>query len=351
MTDSTAKKSKNNHYRGGRRHSTSFFGPFVMIGVGGYFLLNNLGYIGSVRWEAALRLWPLLLVFLGINMIVQMVPRPFGSFMSFLVSATAVALFGYVLLAEDVPYINKLGNSEVSVTTEEISYAPDDIDSANINLDLNSAGAQVFMLDDSKKLIEGQVSFTGDMTFKTSESGGEADVSLRTDSGRNLFFLNPGNWNEKIDPWQIGLSPRVETDLTVDVGSGATTLDLASMTLSDLVIDGGSGGLNVTLPDGEYEVKIDAASGSSQLALSDNGQQVFKIDGASGRIEIELPDSMEARIEVDGGSGSFSLDTDRFTQVQGDESDEGVWETAAYDDATDRVEFVIDVGSGSITIR
>ncbi len=154
---------------------------------------------------------------------------------------------------------------------------------------------------------------------------------MDTDSP-NSFWLDPRTWDngQQLDPWQIGLSPRVETDLQIDYHSGSVDLDLTELTLSELVIDAGSGSADISLPDGKYEIEI---------------------DGSSGSIEIELPASMEARIKVDGGSGSFSLDETRFTQVEGDERDEGVWETAAYDDASDRVELILDVGSGSVQIR
>ena len=57
------------------------------------------------------------------------------------------------------------------------------------------------------------------------------------------------------------------------------------------------------------------------------------------------------RIEVNGGAGSFSLNEDRFRQVSGDERDEGVWETAGYDEDRDGLDLFIDVSAGSVRIE
>jgi hypothetical protein len=65
---------------------------------GVYFLLRNLGIVSDLNWGVAFQLWPLLLIFLGINIIVQQVRRPFGTILSGLVSLTAVTLFGAILL-------------------------------------------------------------------------------------------------------------------------------------------------------------------------------------------------------------------------------------------------------------
>ena len=58
---------------------------------------------------------------------------------------------------------------------------------------------------------------------------------------------------------------------------------------------------------------------------------------------------MEVRVDYSSGSGSLNMGS-RFTQVSGDE-DDGVFETAGYHDAENRVTLSIDQGSGSFTIR
>ena len=79
-----------------QKNGRSLFGPIFLIGLGVYFLLRNMGIVSELNWAVALQLWPLLLIFIGINIIVQQVRRPFGTALSGLVGLTAVALFGAV---------------------------------------------------------------------------------------------------------------------------------------------------------------------------------------------------------------------------------------------------------------
>jgi hypothetical protein len=83
----------------GRRGSRSLFAPVVLIAAGVFFLLDNLGMVADLDWPAALRFWPLLLIFLGLNVLVTQLRPPLGSFLSLLVALAAVGVFGYLLLA------------------------------------------------------------------------------------------------------------------------------------------------------------------------------------------------------------------------------------------------------------
>jgi hypothetical protein len=342
-----------------RRRRPSFFGPIVLIAIGVFFLLYNLNVISgvNVNWVMLVRLWPLWLIFIGVNVIVRQIPGAVGSFLSALVGVAAVVVFGYVLLfAEDSALLNRLRvSSNMAVKTEAVEYGAEGVDSAAIDINLSAAGADLYALEDSGQLIEGTVSYTGELIFNTSVSGSRANIDLDTTSASNegFFFLDPSNWVglEERDRWRIGLSPDVETELRVDIGSGSADLDLSELLLNRLNLDGGSGRLTLSLPGGDYDVNYDAGSGSTQMSLPQDGHQEINVQGGSGSLTFNLPAAMEARVEVNGGSGSFSVDRNQLTQVSGDQNDEGVWETAGYDDAPDRVNLIIDIGSGSVRIR
>jgi lia operon protein LiaF len=48
----------------------SLAGPAVLIGLGIVFLLNNLGYLGWGIWDTLLRLWPVLLIAVGLDLLI-----------------------------------------------------------------------------------------------------------------------------------------------------------------------------------------------------------------------------------------------------------------------------------------
>jgi len=343
------------HSRFRTRHTPSLFGPILLIAIGVYFLLNNLGLVPGVNWAAALRLWPLLLIFMGVNIIVRQLPRPFGSLLSLLVALLVVAVFGYVLLfSEDNPLLRRFNNIGARLLkTETIEYGANDIQSAVVDISFSLQDVALYALDDSNKLIEGTVAYLGELIFEATRSGNEAHITLASGDTDVKFFLNPTNWvNTAPDqPWHIGLNPDVALDLRLDMGVGTADLNLAGLTLNSLELDGGVGIVNLTLPGGEYDVNYDAGVGSVKIWLPESGRQQLDMDGGVGSITFFLPEGMEARVEVDGGTGEFRMEHDRFTQVSGRDFGSGVWETAGYKEAEDRIKLVIDAGAGSVTIR
>jgi len=282
---------------GGRiryRSRPSLFGPIVLIGLGTAFLLYNLGFFSdrTLNWFALLQLWPLWLILLGVNVIVRQAPGGLGSLFSALVGVAAIGVCAYVLLLpEDSALLDKLGGSRnLEFRTETVEFSADDVTSADVDITFHSQGVNLYALSDSPNLIEGTVTYTGDLIFNTSRTGGTANVRLDTHSedGDWLFFLNPTNWNTEGNNqrWQIGLDPDVALNLTLDVGSGSADLDLSHLDLSDLNVDGGSGSAEIILPNGDYSVNHDAGSGSTRMTLPSGGRQTIEIRGGSGSITI-----------------------------------------------------------------
>lgn len=338
------------------KQAPSLFGPIVLIAIGLFFLLNNLGVLPAVQfnWATALQLWPLFLILLGLNLIVRQAPSPVGGFLSAMVGITAVAIFGYVLLfSEDNPWLAQLGlnTTPAEATTEQLAFSAAGVQSAEVDLSLGAARVTIFPLEDNSNLLEGQVSYLGDLDFNAQVEDSQATVTLQ-DQGMGLFWLNPANWGSfNLDPWEIGLNPNVPLDLKLSIGAGSSDLNLAGLMLRSLAIHGGAGSMVLHLPDGDYRAMVDIGAGSTRITLAENGRQQIEIDGGAGGLTLLLPPGREARIEVDKGAGGLNLDRARFTQVQGRSDKEGVWETAGYQSADDPLDIKIDIGAGSVNVR
>ena len=335
---------------GRHRNGRSLFGPIFLIGLGAYFLLRNLGIVSDLNWGVAIQLWPLLLIFLGLNIIVRQVRRPFGTVLSGLVSLVAVAVFGAVLLfGLELPFLSRFNlQNTVEYRQETVSVADDGVETAVVSLDFGSLGAEVTGLNNSQNVLEGTLSLAGDLDFQQSVRDSEAVISLDEDD----FNLWWNNWltSETQPPWQIGLSRTVPMELSIDGGSGVTDLALHSLLLTDLNVDVGSGALNLQLPNGDYDARVEGGSGKVVTTLPANGHQEITINGGSGAMTLLLSPGSVARIELDRGSGAVSLDG-RFNKVSGDDDNE-VWETPNYrtnDD--DSILIFIDGGSGAITVE
>ena len=313
------------------RRPPSIFWPIVFISAGVLLLLSNLGYLPPLSWGVVWRLWPLLLVALGIDLLIGQ-----RSVIGAIVSAVLIIVLvgGIVviaLLAQNIPAVSDwIGPLELPAWIQpefkarHIEYPLQGVKQAKVYIDWTSVPGYLSVLEDSPNLIEGDIDYRGELTFDVNVRGGRANVKLDS----SFFGLWPfGDQSGK--RWDVRLSPDVSLDLVLDAGSGLCNLDLTGLQISNLVLDAGSGSLHLTLPSGStFEVEI---------------------DGGSGPITIVLPESVGMRVELDAGSGPFNPD-ERFELVRGKRYGDGVWETDNYRTAEHTITLEIDQGSGPVTI-
>jgi hypothetical protein len=274
------------------------------------------------------RLWPLLLVALGIDVLIgrrSMGGAIVSGFLLLLLIGGAVAL---VFFAQNIPMLTEWAEAG-EWRIRHVAHPVGTIERANVTIDWDSPPGTLRALEDSNSLIEGDVAYNGDLRFEVQQRGQEATVTL--DQEFSGVWLGPLEPRPVVDPrWDVGLSPDVLLDLTLDSGSGRCTFDLSGLQVTDLFLDTGSGAVDVELPAGR---SFDA-----------------QIDSGSGAVMLVLPRDVGARIELDSGSGAFRPDA-RFFLVSGEENGDGVWETENWDTAEHRISFEIDQGSGRIAIR
>lgn len=356
MTESREDSEVQEEEKSRRKPGRSMFGPILLIALGILLLLSNLGRLPELNWQAALRLWPLLLIFIGLNIIVRQVPRPIGSWLSLLVAITTVVVFGYVLFFSETTtfFSSEALWSPGTAKVETISFPADGVKEASISIDLNAAGVEVFALRDSRDLIEADVSYNGELIFDHSVSGDRATVHLETiDNQGVLFWANPETWFSNLDlqRWSVGIDPTVMTDLNLNLASGPADLDLSDLNLSDLVVDGASGSVEILLPNGDYDAWYDVGSGSVVMTLPSGGEHEITIDGGSGSLTLIVPSSMEIYVEADSGSGGFHVSDDRFQDVtRSGSEDQIVWQTESYGQSQNQSYLLVDVGSGSVRV-
>lgn len=336
-----------------RRESPSLFAPIILIALGVLLLLGNLNMLPTLNWRAALQLWPVLLIFIGFNILVRQIPGLIGTLLSGVVALAAVAFFGLVLLLGDrVPVVGSYTDTDLRM--HEISFAEEDISSATIDLSFSAFPADVSALEDSPNLIEGVIATYGEVEFEPEREGERARVRVRARGGGPFFWFNPADFFDAVERerWDIGLSPRVPLELHGDGGSGPVNLQLSGLMLSRLEHDGGSGPSTIALPDGDYEVSYDGGSGPATFLLPESGRQTLEIDSGSGPVRLTLPSTVEAQLVVtDDGSGALSL-SDRFELVAGEADGEGRWETPGFaENDADRIIIFLDQGSGPVTIE
>jgi len=337
----------------------SLFWPVVLIGVGTIFLLNNMGILPGINLWNLGRLWPLVLIIIGLDLLFGHRSPQLGA----TIALGGVAIIVILMLVLPAP----------EVTAQRLEAPVADAESATVRLDLTEWPTEIRALDDSTNLLEAQTYYYDDVRLDVN-AGDETTVELLTGGDTNVFgwFGAPVGTNER---WSIGLTPNLPLALVIDGSSGSLDADLTALSLTRLGMDAGSGSVNLRLPAGEtnydanissgsgsatirveagasLDLTVDVGSGSFNVAVADETRATVRLSGSSGSITIDVPDDAAVRVEVaDSGSGSVNI-PGWLDQIRDGDDDEGLWESAGFADSDFQIDITVtDAGSGSINIQ
>jgi hypothetical protein len=344
----------------------SFFWPLLLIGVGIAWLLANVGIIESFSLSFLLRLWPVVLIAFGLDLMFGRRSPIFG------------ALIGLGVVAFVVLLLVMAPNLDVDLGPElktlNLSEPLDDASSARIDLNLTHYPTTIEVLEDSNALIEAELETLEDVSF---DVHGTNEKVVKLEPRGDTSVIDWVGTLGKDARWEIALSPQIPVDLKVDGGSGSVRLDLEGMILEGFDIDGASGSTRLILPSSteSYDVRLDGASGSFTVEIVDGAILDANIDVDSGSFKISFEGEAEAELDIGGGSGSTTITVpegagvrlvvrdsgsgsihvpDGYTLVsdgRDDDEDTGTWESEDYDDSEFSIEITYEGKSGSFTLR
>jgi hypothetical protein len=300
----------------------------MLISLGVLLLLSNLGIVSWSTWNLLWRFWPLVLVAVGIDVLFGQRSALGAIISAFLILALFAVAAGVIFFADQFPVLSSFSQQESAWQTSQIEYGLEDFESANIFIDWTSPPGSLYALSDDEMLIEGEITYQGDLIFDVDSRGSVADVNL--DTRLVSTWGNPPFQGSRDAEWDIGLTPEIPIDLKLDTGSGSCDFDLSELILEELFLDSGSGSIDLSLPEDQ--------------------SFFFTLDSGSGSVRIDIPENTGVRVRLDSGSGSFNPG-DGFQLVSGERRGDGIWESEDFDDAEYMIEMDIDQGSGSISFR
>lgn len=303
-----------------RSRGPSLFWPILLIGAGVIFLLYNLGLLHTDPWPLLWRLWPIVLIVIGLDILLgrrSVLGGLFSAVFALLLIGAVVAL---LFAAQNYPALLDLGTPELQ--SERITHPLGEVRQASVEIDFPGGTGYLLGLDDSSNLIEADLHYYGTLADGFSVAGSQAEVRL---SSRRRGF---GWWDARQERWNVGLNPRVEYNLKLEAGSGDYEFDLRPFTLRSLGVELGSGQARLTLPEaGQYRCELNVGSGS---------------------LNLHVPEGVAVRVEYEVGSGA--LNAPGLTPLNR-EQHSGVYESAGFSQTGHYVIIRLDIGSGSVTIR
>jgi hypothetical protein len=281
----------------------------IIIGI--VLLLNNLGWTAISVWDL-LRLWPILLIAGGLELLIGRRSR-LGSVLVLLVMLAMLA-GGLWLLGSWRP----LSLAERTEVSEPLRGATD----AEVEVDFGVGTLTLGSMPESGDLIRGTVDLHRGERLEREASivGNTAHVALRS----------IGNWSVPVFGWEgdkrwaLQINRDVPVKLTASAGVGDVSLDLKSLRLSELDLDMGIGRATVLLPA--------------------RGDLDARIETGIGELIVKVPEGVGVRIQASAGLGNVSVPAGYRRQ-------DDAYVSSGYAGAESRIDLVLEAGIGRITVQ
>ncbi len=283
-------------------------GAIILIVVGLMFLLSNLGVLHWDFWESVWRLWPVVLIGIGLDMMAKrsrLRSVLFGGFW-------AIVAILFLLLAARAPE----GSVERQVV-QPLQGAKE----ARVELDVDAGSLDLVSGTAEGVLLAGRFRGSDRTEIEQSYEVRDGTGVLKLREHRRWRWLRL--FSRRSTEWQLALSKEVPLRLYVDTGVGDARLHLEDLRL--------------------VRLDVDCGVGDTELALPARGKYKAMIDAGVGEVVVRLPEGLAASISVDSGIGSVSVSGPYLKRG-------GRWESENFEQASDRVELTISAGVGSVEV-
>ena len=271
------------------------FWGVALITAGAVALAIQAQLIPSDTARQAWRLWPLLLVAVGLAIIASR--TPFGAAATLLAGLVAGGFAGALVAGAPDGLSLGCGGEPTESVTAEGSFATD----GEVELDFSCGELEVSTQAGSAWSVvarhgadeEPQVNSDDDSLRVSAEGGGFIGF---TDSRQS---------------WEVVLPTDATLSLSVDSNAASSGLDLANADLSNLAIDANAGEVTLALPGAEVrELSIDANAGSVSMAADETSRLEGTIEMNAGSLELCAPEDLAIAITIEGENVSFSHNLD-----------------------------------------
>jgi hypothetical protein len=297
------------------------FWPVVLIGIGAVALLTNVGLLDWAKVAGFLRLWPLLLIALGLAIVFR--DRLPGRLATVVGALVLILLLVAAASAIDaIP--GAISGSTAPAVTTRFSAAAAEVVKPRLELSVGAATVNVHSGATGANLYQATISAPGDEKpqVRLDPTTGTLSVTL---PGRNGFDWTDRRAARMVD---LTLDDQLPWELALSTGATQSTLDLSNLKLTSVSIDSGASSIRLTLPKPSGTIPVNVSGGAMHLT-------------------VQRPAGAPIRVNWSGGASSVSVDGQEF----GGLFHEGqVFASPGFATATDRFDFSIQGGAGSTTI-
>ena len=289
----------------------------LLIAIGIIVLLANTGVLSQQALERLGDLWPLLLVILGLQLILNhTLPRRQATLIG--LGATAIiviAALAYAALAPAAPFGTRQAES---------SHSIGGLTAATLDLSYGGATAEIQAATLGESLYQAHVDYPGSENPPAISLDRESGtLAIRESSTFSPFHLFGSARRHAL----VTLTDRIPW--TIQIGGGATNLrlDLRHVRLVKLRVSGGADQVDAQLPSPKGTVRIEVSGGASNLTL-------------------RAPAGSQWHVAVSGGASALTINGSSFGGIGDFER-----QSPGYAAATVRVDIQISGGASHIDLR
>jgi hypothetical protein len=310
---------------------------FIVLGV--VPLAVRSGMLDPEVLRRAWELWPLILIGIGLGLVLA---RTRLAILGTLVVAVTFGLMGGALIAAGIGSVGGFtscgfgaGQGGDAFPTQAGSFGGD----ASVRLEMNCGEMNAVAADGPGWSVSG-----------TSEGGQAPELS---DTTSKLVVRTPERSGVDLgaDPWrwEVALPRAVAVAMGVAVNAGSGSVDLAGMSVPSLDVSVNAGDARTDLSRTSGTAMFDASVNAGSLTAllpAPVGTMRGNVSVNVGSADLCVPDGVALRLQSsDQPLGSTNFD-DRGLRRSGN-----TWSTPGYDAATSRIDLVVSVNLGSITLN
>jgi hypothetical protein len=263
------------------RRGLLFWGLFF-IPLGAVPLLVRAGVVDANAVANAWRLWPLLLVALGLTLILG---RSRAGILGTMVAGLALGTLAGGALAAGTPWIGNVGGCGAigAEPDQRFEQSGSFAESAKVDFDLNCGSIDVKMLPGSDWRVEAD--------YRDEPPRLESSVD-------SLNLRSPDGFGSTRQGWQVTLPVDQTSDVDITANASTGTIGLAGATLATLTADLNAGDLRIDMSGGQVST-IDVAVNAGRARIRAASDLHGRLSANAGALELCVPEDAALRIRVE----------------------------------------------------
>ncbi len=304
------------------------FWGVALVTAGVVALAVQQGYLDRDALAGAWRLWPVVLIAIGLAIIVSRTPF---ALLGTIVAGLVVGAGAGVLISVGPGLASCGGHEPTSTTTRDGTFTGQE---ASVDLDFSCGKLEVDLTDGSVwRVAAGE---TSDNEFLIDAS----DTTLVVRSPNRAFMSGE-------ERWEVTLGAALIYSLSIGANAATSTVDLAGGSFTELTVSPNAGTLTLDLRGTAVEaLDLSMNAGSTAILVDETTDLEGTLATNAGSIELCSSDETALRITVDANL-TFSHDLEESDLVHSGNT----WTSAGFEGADHHVDLRLEGNAASFSLN